>query len=257
MEKKYLTTGQAADRCSVTPDTVLKWIRSGLLPARRTAGGHNRISEEDLEKFLELTAMTQDEAALARPHRQFRYCWEYYGDEKLNEGCRECAVFLMRAQRCYDVTKYAPQAFHPKVFCKKSCEECDYYREVQEQITNVLVVTDNSQLAGKLKQDATKAHFNLETADCEYTCSMVVNSFKPDFAIIDCSLGREVSRDITTHLAEDPRIPIIRVVLAGNDGEFPSECEKLVFARLKRPFGIDDINDCVDGTRATGRVTEK
>ena len=34
--KRFLTTGQAAELCSVTPDTVLKWIRSGRLAAART-----------------------------------------------------------------------------------------------------------------------------------------------------------------------------------------------------------------------------
>ncbi|MHC4663312.1 MAG: helix-turn-helix domain-containing protein, partial [Planctomycetota bacterium] len=52
MDQKYLTTGQAAIRCSVSPDTVLKWIRSGLLPARKTAGGHHRINERDLDRVL-------------------------------------------------------------------------------------------------------------------------------------------------------------------------------------------------------------
>ncbi len=51
MNSRMLTTGQAAKICSVTPDTVLKWIHSGALPARRTAGGHHRIDEQDLSRF--------------------------------------------------------------------------------------------------------------------------------------------------------------------------------------------------------------
>ena len=39
MSERYLSTGQAAGICSVSPDTILKWIRSGKLPARKTAGG--------------------------------------------------------------------------------------------------------------------------------------------------------------------------------------------------------------------------
>jgi hypothetical protein len=33
------TTGKAAPLCSVKPDTVLKWIKKGVLPATRSARG--------------------------------------------------------------------------------------------------------------------------------------------------------------------------------------------------------------------------
>ena len=45
------------------------------------------------------------------------------------------------------------------------------------------------------------------------------------------------------------------MVLAGNEGEFPSkgefpdECETVVYARLNRPFDIDDINECIEGVK--------
>ena len=48
MQAELLTTGKAARFCSVKPDTVLKWIKKGRLPAARTAGGHYRIEEQDL-----------------------------------------------------------------------------------------------------------------------------------------------------------------------------------------------------------------
>jgi len=40
ISQKFLTTGQMAKLLSVTPDTVLKWIKRDKLPALRTAGGH-------------------------------------------------------------------------------------------------------------------------------------------------------------------------------------------------------------------------
>ncbi len=246
MSQKYLTTGQAAIRCSVSPDTVLKWIRSGLLPARRTAGGHHRIDERDLERILIQPEAGKDVSSRQSPDRHFRYCWEYNGSGQLLDSCKECAVYLMRAQRCYEVAKFAPETIHPKTFCKKTCDECDYFMEVHGQTINVLVVTDDPELTDELKKAVISGRFNLEIADCEYTCSTVVNHFKPDFAIVDCSLGIEASRDITNHLVEDPRVPFVRVVLAANEGEFPNECEKIVFARLERPFGIVDINECID-----------
>ncbi|MHC5078704.1 MAG: helix-turn-helix domain-containing protein [Planctomycetota bacterium] len=247
MARKFLTTGQAAEYCSVTPDTILRWIRSGILPARRTAGGHHRIDERDLDRILNLRGDRKG-AALDGLFRRFRYCWEFNEEGKLNEGCKKCAVYLMRAQRCYEFGKFAADDFHPKIYCKTTCEECDYFKEVHGRTTNVLVVTDDGQLASSLKKAAEATRFSLEVVDCEYTCSMAVDRFKPDFVIVDCSLGQGASRDITHHLAEDPRVPFVRVVLAGNEGEFPTECEKVIFARLNRPFGVDDIEECIAGT---------
>ena len=48
-----LSTGKVAKLRSVTPDTVLKWIKGGQLPAIRTAGGHYRIARRDLDGHLE------------------------------------------------------------------------------------------------------------------------------------------------------------------------------------------------------------
>lgn len=253
MDVKYLTTGQAARHCSVTPDTVLKWIRSGFLPARRTAGGHHRIDERDLDRVLRSSSHPQVRLRLSSPKRAFRYCWEFNGDGALLEGCESCAVYQMRAQRCYEVVRLAPEAGHPKLFCKGSCLDCDYYRHVHGQSTNVLVVTNDEALTRTLRQEAEAAPFNLEITDCEYACSATINAFRPDYAVVDCSLGRPASRDIIHHLSEDPRIPFVRVVLAGNPDEMPPACEKEVFARLERPFTARDIADCIEGTGTQGR----
>lgn len=253
MASRYLTTGQAADILSVTPDTVLKWIRSGRLPARRTAGGHHRIVREDLNL---VTAPPDTEPGPAGPQqRSFRYCWEFYGNGNLPEKCQGCAVYLMRAYRCYEVAKLAPESGHLRAFCENSCQECEYYRAVHEQSTNVLVVTDDETLAEKLKSEADEADFNLEIADCEYTCSLKVTNFRADFAVVDCSLGRETSSGLGRHLVQDPRIPSVRVVLAGKDDEVPEECDKKVFARMDRPFGLKDIRQIIAGLQKEDVIT--
>ncbi|MCK5619065.1 MAG: excisionase family DNA-binding protein [Candidatus Krumholzibacteria bacterium] len=244
MSLKHLSTGQAAAILSVTPDTVLKWIRLGRLPASRTAGGHHRIDRKDLD--LVTTGTRKQNPASTDPHRRsLKYCWEFYGNGDLPEKCRGCAVYLMRAQRCYEVAKLAPQSGHLKAYCEKTCDECEYYRLVHEQNANVLVVTDDVALAEKLKREAESRNFNLEIADCEYICSLKITKFRPDFAVVDCSLGRQASSDISRHLVQDPRIPSVRVVLAGKDDEFPEECDKEFFARMDRPFGIEEISEVV------------
>jgi excisionase family DNA binding protein len=247
MNDKYLTTGQAAAKCSVSADTVLKWIRSGLLPAQRTAGGHHRISEKDLDKVIQPFRPAFANIGDYSGKRHFRYCWDYNGNGELLDTCRECPVYQMRARRCYEVARLAPESGPPKKFCKVSCEDCEYYHIVHEQGINILVITDNSDLTHFLKESVKGVSYNLEFADCEYACSAVVSRFRPDFAVIDCSLGSRTSRDITYHLSQDPRVPFVKVVLAGSEDEYPQECDKEVFARIERPFGIRDIKDCIEG----------
>lgn len=242
MSLKYLSTGQAAAILSVTPDAVLKWIRLGILPAHRTPGGHHRIDRADLD--LVTTRTRRHQPAKADPQRRpFRYCWEFYGNGDLPDKCAGCAVYEMRAHRCYEVAKLAPQSGHLKAHCTETCEECEYYRLVRKQNVSFMVVTDDEALAERLKKEAETRDFNLETADCEYFCSMKITNFRPDFVVVDCSLGRQTSSDISRHLIQDPRIPSVRVVLAGKEDEFPEVCDKEFFARMDRPFGIEELDE--------------
>jgi DNA-binding NtrC family response regulator len=113
---------------------------------------------------------------------------------------------------------------------------------------NVLVVTNDRVLTNDLMAQADAARFNLEITDCEYNCSAIVNHFKPDFVIIDCNLGRQVSQQMSNHIMKDPRIPFVRVVLAGSKDDFPRECEREVFARMMRPFSVAEISECINLT---------
>ncbi|MBW2257343.1 MAG: excisionase family DNA-binding protein [Deltaproteobacteria bacterium] len=254
MPDALLTTGQAAKLCSVTPDTILKWIRSGRLAAQRTPGGHHRIDPRDLSTILRPVTTTEpfrgrNGVIPGQPVRPFRYCWEYYSapEEQLPARCSECLVYQTRAQRCYEVARLAPDAGNTGTFCTVSCEDCGYYRHAHGQNTNVLVVSGDPVLSRLLKHEAEGTAFNLEVTDCEYTTSARIDSFRPDFAIVDCGLGSERSSDICRHLAEDPRIPFVRIIMAADPGRFPEECERDVLALLEKPFAIDEITACIRG----------
>jgi excisionase family DNA binding protein len=247
MSTRYLTTGQVADMLSVKSDTVLKWIRSGLLPARRTAGGHHRVNQDDLEQLnLVLNKSpepSQPQAVLKKPSIQ--YCWEFYSKNGLPEDCLGCAVYNLRAQRCYEVARQFPEAKILKTYCKKTCEECEYYDLVHEQNTNILIVTQDKKWAEDVTENADSLGINLQIADSGYSCSLLISDFRPDYAVIDCSIGPEV-RDISNNLAIDPRIPKLRIILAGNECEFPKECDKKIFARMERPAGLFEITHVID-----------
>ena len=53
MAEKAYTTFQISKICHVTHRTVLSWINQGRIGAFRTPGGHSRVCEGDLKKFLE------------------------------------------------------------------------------------------------------------------------------------------------------------------------------------------------------------
>jgi excisionase family DNA binding protein len=253
--KTFLTTGQAAKLCSVTPDTVLKWIKQGLIPAHRTAGGHYRIRRQDIRQ-LEVHPRPANQESPER-RRSFQYCWEYNASEESPlPACKECVVFRTRAYRCYEVIKLDSEIGHSRKFCTVSCEECDYFQRVHLQDTNVLVISDNQVMAASLNREGEGAALNLQVADCEYTCSTMVEGFRPDYAIIDCSLGLERSRDFVKHLKEDPRIPYLRVILAAQKEEFPQDCDREVFARIESPFDLKDIVECIRGVRGKGDEVE-
>jgi excisionase family DNA binding protein len=243
-----LTTGQAATLCSVTRNTVFKWIQSGYLVARRTAGGHHRIDRRDLDRLMgssELPPQTGDQVG---KHPRFQYCWEYNGKGRTQDACLNCAIYLLRAMRCYEVAKLAPEVNHAKLFCSRRCEDCDYFNEMHGKKANVLVVTNDRFLTDDLLAHADEAKFNIEITDCEYSCSAIVNHFKPDFVIVDCNLGRQVSQQMSSHIMKDPRIPYVRVVLAGTKDDFPHDCDREVFARMTRPFGVEGIAECINLT---------
>jgi excisionase family DNA binding protein len=50
--KDLYSTFQAAKVLGVSPDTVLKWIKAGKLPASRTLGGHYRIRRDTIAELL-------------------------------------------------------------------------------------------------------------------------------------------------------------------------------------------------------------
>jgi len=245
--KELFSTGEAAVICSVTPDTVLKWVRAGKLPAQRTPGGHHRIPRSALMKLVESQHSKLDDRFAGN---RLLFCWEYYSQAgTILEGCKNCVVFRSRSSRCYEMTSLPSSAGHSGLFCKNSCEECEYYALMKDQKPSALVVTDRSRLKTSLERDSANIDFNLRVADCEYRCSMLVEQFRPDYVIIDCALGADRTFEFTRLLFEDPRIPFVRIVLAGDRRELPPECEGMVFALIDRHFTVKTLSELIDNPR--------
>jgi excisionase family DNA binding protein len=51
-EDDLLTTGEAAREVGVSRATVARWVRLGLLPARRLPSGHARVRRGDVHRLV-------------------------------------------------------------------------------------------------------------------------------------------------------------------------------------------------------------
>ena len=125
-DKRAFSTGRAARYCYVTPETILNWIRAGLLKAQRTAGGQYRIRVEELRRFMVEQGMQTDQLDASqsiRPH-----CWESRLEEAaaalpLLEPCRECLVRRSGTLNCWELAGLLPLTGRRAV----PCAQCSYY----------------------------------------------------------------------------------------------------------------------------------
>jgi len=107
-------------------------------------------------------------------------------------------------------------------------------------------VTANENLAKELTlKDSNESGITVKTANGAYNCAAVLSNFRPDFVIVDSSLGNEMVEDIIRNISDDSRIPLVRIVIAGDESDFPDYCEKGIFARIRKPFTDKDIADCI------------
>ncbi|TKJ38441.1 hypothetical protein CEE37_13060 [candidate division LCP-89 bacterium B3_LCP] len=232
---EFLTTGKAAALCSVTPDTVLKWVKAGKIPAKRTAGGHCRIRRGDL--FALLKQMDDQQLSVIEDDRQFKFCWEFYSEtEEIQAECSQCIVYRSRAHRCYEMSQLPYENGHAKLHCQESCENCGYYHLVRWQNQNILVITEQHSLQTELEDGTSLKQYNLCFTDSEYKCSMLMEDYRPDYIILDCSIGSGRVWHFVRNIAADPRIPFVKIVLVGEGYEFPQDCEKEIFAQVESPL---------------------
>jgi len=246
-EKEFVSTGQAAELCSVTADTVLKWIKSGRIHANRTPGGHYRIRLETLHEVIDSDNLLSPPEDGIQP---FQFCWEFYGKKgEFEDRCRECVVYRSRTMRCYEMIQLPTESGHIKLYCKGSCDDCEYFRVVQGQRINVLVITEQKELKNNVETQVKKADFKLRVTNSEYHCSMVIENFRPDYVVIDSSIGPERCRIFTKHLFEDPRIPYVKIIVAGENQEIPSECKKMIFAIVTKSFNVKELENFIKLSR--------
>ena len=241
-----LTTGQAAKLCSVTPDTILKWIKKGRLHGVRTAGGHYRINRHDLEPLM-ISPQQPDGFSRQSPEcdpKRLR-CWEYFGEGgTVRDDCRDCVVYRVRATRCFLMAGMDWDIGHARRFCQNSCDDCVYYRRVNDMATNVMLITQDSELIDSLA-GAADERMTLRFAQNAYEASAMFHDFQPAFAVVDMEFVPAQHTHLLDSLAADPRVPGLGVILA-----VPTEMtgrkrrqlkHEIIVGVLEKPFDTDQI----------------
>jgi excisionase family DNA binding protein len=251
-EPQLVTTGKASELLGVTPDTVLRWIKSGRLEATKTPGGHNRISLQEIEPLIRKshpapTAVQEPECALEPLH-----CWEYLSTHgELRNECQRCIVYQARATQCFRLAEMQEEIGHAKLFCQTSCEDCLYYRRVKRLATHVLVITSDQKLITALNDDP-RDDLSIRFANNGYEASTVIGSFRPGFVVLDCDPRNVNADELVECLAADNRVPGLRIIFAVRPGETwrPARYknEDFVVGVLQKPLDarcIEALIDCV------------
>lgn len=182
MDGEFISTGQAAKICAVTPDTVLKWIKGGRLNARRTPGGHYRIDRRDLQELQEASEQGPTDSTVAA-------------------GTKNLVIF----------TRGGAEGI---ALCGAEFPPC----------------------------------VRLEIVESGYELSALVESFKPDCAIIDATVGMDRARDLARNLRDDPRLRVGRVLLATEPGRVAEERDRDLFTHIEIPITRDKFEKALKPT---------
>lgn len=249
MAKSYLTTSQAAKKLFVSPDTVLKWVKAGKIKAHRTLGGHFRIPTKLIDDLIEDENRHHSKSLVpVSENPSFQYCWEHQSQMGiLNAKCTECVVYKSRARRCYELRDIPEEFGSLKLYCKGSCEKCDYYKLVNNLGLNVLIISNNNRLLSAVRETSIDEKYHIQTVSSEYECASTIEKFRPDFVIVDCSMGAIRTRELCNHIADDDRVPFTRLILTSKKNRLGDFCDREIFGWIRKPFTMRKLQRCIEG----------
>ncbi|MFC1705987.1 helix-turn-helix domain-containing protein [Planctomycetota bacterium] len=246
-----MTTGQAARLCSVKPDTVLKWIKKGKLPATRTAGGHYRVAPRDLEPFMPVRPVDGHPGPRLGGSGRTLRCWEYMdlrGEQR--DECKACVVYRSRASWCFAMADLESDIGHAKLYCDTSCQTCAYYRRVRGLPTYVLIVTSDEELIERVGREQNES-VKVRCVRNAYEASATIHSFRPAFAVVDHELIATTESQLLVSLAGDLRLPGLKIIVAvphGMGRRLARNPEMQDFhGVIEKPFGAVRIATVING----------
>lgn len=248
MAKDYYTTTEASKMLSVSPDTVLKWVRAGKIESYRTPGGHARIPKSAVASMLPDKFPTSSSTTATKENIAFQYCWDFYSlDGEIEAQCRSCVAYKSRARRCYEMRDIPEQFGHLKLHCDVDCEHCDYYRTMAGHGTSAMIVSRNKKLLS-LGENADDDELTVKIASSEYECAAIIDKFRPDYVVIDCSFGVARTRDMCNYLTNDDRIPLTRIILTSRSANIKDYCDSEILGWITKPFTLKQLKDLIEGS---------
>ncbi len=257
-DRDWLSTGQAAELCAVTPATVLNWIRTGKLDGVRTPGGHYRVRREKLGPIIARRRSAfrpNGKSAGTSPLR----CWEYLSREGVvRDECTDCVVYKVRATWCFQIATLGLDTGHSRRFCPTSCDDCAYYRRVKGIPTNVLIVSADTDLLEQLRSEPAD-DVVLRFARNAYEASSVVEDFLPAFAVVDLDTPAAREGGLLESLNRDPRLPGLKTVVAVGQGRGKQRSflrkTRTIAGRIEKPFGLNQIRAVIESFPVESLVT--
>jgi excisionase family DNA binding protein len=246
IEKEFLTTFQAARLLSVTPDTILKWIKAGKVKAMRTAGGHYRIHQNEIQNLVSSRGdISKIEKEKLRPE-VFQFCWEFNAKVNIHKyQCSECIVFKTKARHCYEMRHLPKKYGHLKIFCSTECKDCDYFKKLKADAYSILVITRKKINFETYRNDPYAPPLNIISTDNEYECSTIVENFKPDYAVIDWSI--DGAEGFCKNLVNDSRVPDLKIILFRiKNIKQNSIWEKQVIGKLEGQLSSEKIYNVIE-----------
>jgi excisionase family DNA binding protein len=246
--ERYLTTTQAAELLHVAPDTVLKWVRAGKIRSYKTLGGHFRIPVSAIQFAQPENRPSREKVVTPQQLVTYQYCWEYFArDREFNPECKECVTYRSGSKRCYELKDLPEGLGCLGVFCVSSCDECDYYRLVKEQGPNVLIVSKNKSLLEGAEEIDNRESLQIRFVKNEYECAAAIEKFRPDCIVVDCSFGKRRTKGFCKNLFDDPRLPVVRIVLASKSEQLKQYCDREIYGWIKKPFSLRQLKECMKG----------
>ena len=109
-----------------------------------------------------------------------------------------------------------------------------------------MIFTNNEALKNSLAKESKSSKLRMKFTSCEYDCSLLVDSFRPEYVVVDCAEESVEFEELCGHLMNDPRIAGVKIILALPAGK---KCETGLgesVAVINHPFTPNDLEVFVE-----------
>ena len=118
---------------------------------------------------------------------------------------------------------------------------------VNGQKLNILILSENKKIVQDLDSLDETGIFRIHFSEDEYSAAIAIQEYRPDYIIVDCSIGKKRTGFICNNIFNDIRIPVVRIILSSKSKNIKDYCDKEVFGWIRKPFNIGQLNECIKG----------